>query len=218
MVKKVENANIELPMLTGIVDGIPTFDDVRIVDHDVILARSDVITSNPKAVSFQVFLTDTSTGIELPRSFVYCNAKVGDVEIVFSNTHLEAFDIEAIRAAQATELMATFANETLPVVMVGDFNTAAPSNTTYQMVLGAGYTDAWENNTLEYNTLGYTWGHDADLKNTTINFERRIDFVFVKASTEPAYGESFVIGDEGRDIRNGLWPSDHGGVLTKLTF
>ena len=43
----IENANIELPMLTGLTN--PPLRDVRLVDHDMILVRNDVSYSNPLA-------------------------------------------------------------------------------------------------------------------------------------------------------------------------
>ena len=66
----------------------------------------------------------------------------------------------------------------------------------------------------ELVSINDKFSHDED-----VNFYERIDFVFVKAPNAQTYGESFVLGDELRDrTPSGLWPSDHGGVVTKLTF
>ena len=78
---------------------------------------------------------------------------------------------------------------------------------------------SWLENTLTYNANGFTFGHVSDLKNEKPNFSQRIDYVFVKSDAELQYGEGFVLGDEVRDkTSSGLWPSDHGGVVTKIIF
>jgi hypothetical protein len=227
VVARDTNSDIELPMLKGVDgNGNPLLDDIRIVDHDVVLARNDVICNNTVTGRFQAALVDPSTGIVTPRGYVITTAQSGGAQYVFANTHLEAFgpedNPELIRGPQAQEYLAvinTYNTSNLPVIMLGDFNAPAPTNDTYTYVINQGYTDSWLNNTLTYNTNGYTYGHQADLKNTEPNFYERIDFIFVKAnSATVTYGEGFVLGDEKRDIRGGLWPSDHGGVVFKITI
>ena len=218
---QVTNSDIELPMLVGQDSSGYLFDDVRIVDHDVILIRNDKVTfSQPTFVVYDsMLIVDPSLGIIIPRGYVSIKAKINNADYIFVNTHLEAAtEPSDTRHDQAMQLISDLANETDPVIMVGDFNSQAPSEKTYTYVTAQGYTDAWVNNTLNYNTNGYTFGHAADLKNSTVNFYERIDFVFVRSNPEPTYGESFVIGDELRDIRGGLWPSDHGGLVTLLEF
>ncbi len=222
LVDSVQNADVEVPMLTGFNGDIPLLDDVRLVDHDAILVRDDVTYSNPVSVRYDSMLViefDEGIGITIPRGYVAVDVQVGQTAFVFANTHLEAVPLIPLRMGQATQLLNDLAEESLPVIIVGDFNSRATTGTTYQYVLSQGYTDAWINNTLTYNPDGYTFGHDSGLKNEDVNFFERIDFVFVKAPNGPTYGESFVLGDELRDrTPSGLWPSDHGGVVTKLTF
>ena len=59
------------------------------------------------------------------------------------NTHLEAFD-EAVRVAQTRQLIDSLADEILPIILLGDFNTAAPDGTAYQMLLAAEYCENHE--------------------------------------------------------------------------
>ncbi len=218
----VQNADVEVPMFPLVPRGDLSLDDVRLVDHDAILVRDDVTYSNPVSVSYDSMLVikfDEALGITIPRGYVAVDVQVGQTAFVFANTHLEAVPDIPLRMGQATQLLNAMADETLPVIIVGDFNSRAPIGTTYQYVLSQGYTDAWDNNTLTYNPNGYTFGHESALTNEDVNFFERIDFVFVKAPNAPTYGESFVLGDELRDrTSSGLWPSDHGGVVTKLTF
>jgi endonuclease/exonuclease/phosphatase family metal-dependent hydrolase len=143
--------------------------------------------------------------------------------------HLEAF-AEPFRFAQAQELVATFANETLPVVMLGDFNTNNPSppspynDATYQfMTQTAGYYDTWEYNLFGNQNDGMTYGHASNLLNPLADLYARIDFVFVGNTAQgtgqhpigPVYAE--IIGDEQSDrTPSGLWPSDHAGIIARL--
>ncbi|MCB0281372.1 MAG: endonuclease/exonuclease/phosphatase family protein [Calditrichae bacterium] len=214
-VSTVDNADIELPMLAS------PLDDIRLLDRDVILARNDVTVSDELSENFEAMLiADTTFGLVVPRGFTSVKATVGGNTYRFINTHLEAFDPNnQLRQAQLSELLATFSDETSPVIMVGDFNSPAPSGPTYMAVTAAGFSDTWLNNALTYNENGYTYGHDADLMNNSVNFYSRIDFIFVKSSSSFQVGNAFVIGDELRDrVTGGLWPSDHGGVVELIDF
>jgi len=217
----VKNADVELPMFVGFDNqGNVKLDDIRLVDHDVILVRGDVEFSDPVTKNYAVNLpVDTTFGIYVDRGYAAVTAKIGAASYRFVNTHLEAFDIEELRLAQAAELALDLATESLPVIVAGDFNSVAPSGPTYQYFLGQGYTDTWDHNTLTYNEDGYTFGHQADLMNGTPSFAIRIDYIFLKSATEPTWGTGFVLGDELRDrLPSGMWPSDHGGVVIKFQF
>ncbi len=221
MAAVVKNANVELPMITGADSlGNYTFDDIRIEDHDVILVRSDVNYSNPVAVNYDSMLVvDPSIGLVIPRGYVKVNAQVGQISLVFANTHIEAAPDIDLRMAQVTQLLDAFNDETLPVIIVGDFNSQATTGTTYQFVISEGYNDVWIDNTLTYNANGYTFGHSSNLKNSEPSLFERIDFIFAGPQGNPVVGEGFVLGDETRDMTtSGLWPSDHAGVVAKLTY
>jgi endonuclease/exonuclease/phosphatase family metal-dependent hydrolase len=221
IVATVENADVELPMFVDWDGDTPLLDDIRIKDHDVILARGDVIISNSVAVSYDSILVievNDETNITIPRGYVAVNAQIGQTSVVFTNTHLESMG-GSVREAQVRQLLDAYKNESLPVIMVGDFNSGAPTGTTYNVVLDEGYTDTWIMNPLTYNSNGYTYGHDSDLRNESPDLSSRIDFVFAGPQGNPTIGEGFVLGDERRDrTEGGLWPSDHAGVVTKLTY
>ncbi len=218
---RVQNADVELPMLVGFDNmGEPMLDDVRLVDHDIILVRNDVEFSNPESVTYDSMLVvDADFGIVIPRGYVKVDVKVGETDFVFANTHLEAANIVSLRKAQAMQLLDDLSNESDPVIIAGDFNSVATQGETYQYVVSQGYTDTWLDNPLTYNGNGYTYGHQSNLTNSTPSFSIRIDYNFIKADNNPTIGEAFVLGDEKRDMTSsGLWPSDHGGVVTKITF
>ena len=222
LVATIENADVELPMFAGLDGETILFDDVRIKDHDVILARSDVVISNSVAVTYDSILVvqfDETTKITIPRGYVAVNAQIGPISLVFANTHIESVPDIDLRMAQVGQLLAAYVNETLPVVLVGDFNSSAPGGASYNQVLSQGYTDIWIENPLTYNVNGYTFGHESGLKNESPNLFTRIDFIFAASQGNPTFGNAFVLGDEKRDkTDSGLWPSDHAGVVTKITY
>ena len=207
---KVENVDIEMPMLTptGLVD-------VRITDYDVILARSDVAVANPMTATYQAALPIAHLGIEVPRGYVAVDATVGDVTYRVVNTHLEAFN-QPPRVAQMQELVASLSDVTLPVILLGDFNTAAPDGAAYQLLVGAGYADVWQ---ADSEGTGNTCCQDADLMNEESDLGKRIDQVFIKGVSlrEGAAIRTATVGDQAEDkTPGGLWPSDHAGVVAHL--
>jgi endonuclease/exonuclease/phosphatase family metal-dependent hydrolase len=219
----IQNANIELPMVSG---GNPTsgytFDDVRIEDHDVILARDDVVLSDPVSVHYDSFLVvDPDLGLFIPRGYVAVTASINQKTVRFVNTHTEASPPASLRLAQATQLFEAFDDETLPLIIVGDFNTQAPSGLSYQYIIGQGYTDTWLENTISYsfNANGNTFGNNSSLNNTDFNMFERIDFIFVGPQGSPDFDNVIVVGDElGDRTSSGLWPSDHAGIVTKVIY
>jgi hypothetical protein len=91
-------------------------------------------------------------------------------------------------------------------------------------LIDAGFADAWS--VTHPGELGYTWGHQEDLRNTTVNFDRRLDLVlFCDGRREDGLCASGadIVGDElllhPNDPNNAsgpLWPSDHAGVVATL--
>ena len=215
----IENFDVEVPMVTS---PTPTFDDVRLTDYDVILARNDVEVSNVYAQNFQTALPIPGFGMDLHRGFVAVDAGVDRKTYRFINTHLES-ETEMVRYAQAEELVDYLDTETKPIILVGDLNSPAPEGTVYQYLLSEGYEDAWIHNRIPFNKNGYTAIHDPDLRNTTVKLDHRIDLILVKSHKKPGIKQiigpvwAFVVGDELEDrTPSGLWPSDHAGVIARL--
>ena len=207
---KVENVDIEMPMLTatGLVDA-------RLTDYDVILARSDVAVANPAAANFRTALPIAHLGIDVARGYVAVDATVGEVTYRVVNTHLEAFDPRP-RLGQMNELVASLSDVTSPVILLGDFNTPAPDGAAYQLLLGAGYSDVWQ---ADSEGSGNTCCQDADLSNEQSGLGKRIDQIFVKGISlrEGAAIRTATVGDKAEDkTPGGLWPSDHAGVVAHL--
>lgn len=205
---KVENIDIEMPMFTD--TGI---DDARLTDSDVILTRSDVIVSRVESAHFMNALSIETLLLEVPRGYVAIDATVGGVTYRVVNTHLEAFG-EPIRVAQAQELITLLQDETLPIILLGDFNTAAPDGTAYQMLLSAGYVDVWQ---MEAGVTGNTCCQAAGLGNMESGLSYRIDQVFVRNYELAGPVVTHTVGDkQGEMLPSGIWPSDHAGVVAHL--
>lgn len=216
---KVQNVDVELPMLTG-TDPL-TFDDIRLTDYDVILARQDVRTGRVTTANYRARLFVPSLGLEVPRGYAAVNATIdGGLTIRFATTHLEDTPYPDVQLAQAIELEAALASEDRKVVLVGDFNSPAPDGGTYQFLRSQGYLDAWVSAGRRDPGNGWTWGHAADLRNTTVQFTQRLDLVLVRPEAglvhRPVHSVR-IWGDElDERTPSGLWPSDHAGVEAVL--
>ena len=104
-------------------------------------------------------------------------------------------------------------------------------NVTYQFIVDSGFVDVWTRNLLWWNEMGYTSGFEADLLNgpwlddPNDTLEKRIDLIFVRSNVwynnwqfiGPVF--AVVVGDNPHDMTpTGLWPSDHAGVVARLTI
>ena len=207
---QIQNIDIEMPMFTdtGIVD-------VRLTDFDVLLARSDVSISRATSENYANSLTIEMLGLEIQRGYTAVDATVSGVTYRVVNTHLEAF-AEGNRVVQTQELVDILSDETLPVILLGDFNTRAPDGTAYQILLSAGYVDIWQ---MDSEGTGNTCCQDDDLLNEVSDHSVRIDQIFVRNLELPASVLTHTVGDTPSErLSSGLWPSDHAGVIAHLAF
>jgi hypothetical protein len=213
------NFDVEVPVYTG---GSPNpFTDVRITDHDVILARADVALANAQAGVYAARVAIPVGGgpvVEVLRGWTSVDATVGAHTFRFVNTHFEVQGFAPIQAAQAAELIAMLAGSPLPVVLVGDFNSAADRSQTetYASLVAAGYRDVWN----RAGAPGYTCCHAKDLRNLHPELDQRLDIIFIRGFADGVLtpgGQARITGDRTGDrTRGGLWPSDHAGVVATL--
>jgi endonuclease/exonuclease/phosphatase family metal-dependent hydrolase len=209
----------ELPIIEG---GIPT-KDLRLTDRDVILARTDLPASQLKLSNIQV--GHFAARLQLPlgpevisfdRGWMSVDAKVRGKSVRFVNTHLEPeFPAPAIQVLQGQELLAGPANTSLPVIMVGDFNSRADGSgtATYGSLIAAGFDDAWSQT--RPGDPGYTCCQDALLLNPVSQADQRIDLVLYRGDVRAASTD--IVGENPADrTPSGLWPSDHAGVAATL--
>ena len=132
----------------------------------------------------------------------------------FVNTHLEAFGSPSIREAQAKELIAGPLDTRRQVVLVGDLNSGTTRHNepeqpgddlAFLALAGFGMKDKGAVQTCCYD----------DLFDPAAIFDHTVDHVLTKPGLKKR--SAFVTGDD-RSQRTpaGLWPSDHGGVVSRL--
>jgi endonuclease/exonuclease/phosphatase family metal-dependent hydrolase len=197
--------------------------DARLTMRDVILAKKGS-TVKPTGETDLAHFTNTFNPviggvlrIPVERGWVSTEVEVGasGTEFRFVNTHLEAFGADTIREAQAMELFAPGGplNTDKQVILAGDLNsgTAARHNIqgtdqlAFQALLGFGMTDNGAIHSCCYS----------DLFDPTQVFDHTVDHVLTKPGLETR--NAFVTGnDPAERTPSGLWPSDHGGVVSTV--
>ncbi len=205
---QIENIDVEMPMFSDV-----GLDDIRLTDYDVVLSRSDVEISRPTSENYETELTIELLGLEIERGYAAVDATVSGTTYRFVNTHLEAFT-EDVRVAQTQELVDILADESLPIILLGDFNTRATHGTGYQIIISAGYEDLWQ---MDSEGSGNTCCQDGDILNEISDLTVRIDQIFVR-NLQPTDVITHTVGDKSTDrLDSGLWPSDHAGVVALIS-
>ena len=207
---EVENSDIEFISITA--------DDIRQIDREVILVRSDVTITDSRSGLYTGRVVVPLIGdavVEIPRGWVLADVEVDGYALRVVSTHLEVSAFRDIQIAQATELVADVVSSSGPTLLIGDINSLpirTPS-TTYGIIVEAGYRDSWMSVSADE---GATCCHDDDLMNETVSLNGRIDYIFHSGDLTPI--ASTVIGDELADrTPSGLWPSDHAGVVATFS-
>lgn len=214
--------------------------EITYTDADAILVRlrDGVEVHDSWAGPFEAQVVLTQLGdLENQRGYQWVDVSVEGQRFHFVNTHLEVQSWSDIQEAQATELLQAVDDLSGPVIMVGDFNSAAnpgapeaSRTATYGLVLDAGFDDLWLRHDGTGTESGLTFGHAADLSNEEPDFGQRIDFIFARTVPSGAgYAggvEMDVVGEEDGDdflafnpllgTEVHLWPSDHAGVHATL--
>jgi endonuclease/exonuclease/phosphatase family metal-dependent hydrolase len=151
----------------------------------------------------------------IPRGYVAIDATLAAHRAYrFVNTHWEPDDL-VVQRAQAEELVATLTGAMLPVTLVGDLNSPAPTGSTYQALASQGFVDVWTRNRRRGTGAGCTFPHAPDLRNEAITLNQRIDFLFVRNSVDAAFVTAWG-GALADRTPSGLWPSDHAAVIAEI--
>ena len=194
-------------------DGTVYFKDTRLTMNDLILARTDlppgrVSVSNPMSGNYTAAIPGplgpflrgwTSVDVSIARK----------PALRFVNTHLEAFS-DAVRTAQANELVAGPLQTTKPVILVGDLNSdPVASPNAYNAFTAAGFGDSGN------TSPTCCWSDDL----LSGSFSSRIDHILTRPGIAGALSTTVVGNDPANRVTTpfGLsWPSDHGGVVAGL--
>ena len=204
-------------------------------DGDAILARGDVAATLTASDGGNYVAQETLNigGFEFDnqRGYGMVDVTVNGTPLRFANTHLEIQQFRDKQEAQARELAAILAESPLPVILVGDFNSAAnpdaPAGSqtrSYHILRNAGYADMWLRE--PHSVGGVTCCQSADLTNTTPRLNQRLDILFVRWGSAGFGGQSRmdVVGEDVSDIfmhpatdlipfAYPQWPSDHAGIV-----
>ncbi len=223
---------INLPVMGGIA--------VDFVDSDAILVRNDVsVTGTPVGETFDAVQMFNVFGTVFPfyRGYGAVTVEVEGHELVFANTHLEVQQFEDVQVAQTAEFIEFIDDQSLPVIALGDFNSAAnhdaPEDQTsgsYRMLVKAGLADFWLREA--HSVGGVTCCQAGDLTNPTSELTQRLDLILADWGPAGFGGQStmHVVGEEPADriaftavspfggdpFPLALWPSDHAGVVATL--
>ena len=219
---KQDNADFTLPGLDPLSGNLF---EARVRDADVVLARADLPTSELKieGVSKDHFIatfTITMLGQTFSefRGWIAVDVKLRGKPYRVLDTHLESVDY-SIQAAQAIELVNGPALVDVPIILGADINSDAESSdpvlsASYHILLNAGFQDFWS--TFHPGDPGFTnplHGEDPFTPFSTPN--QRIDVILVKQGGKGIEArDELLFGNAMSDLTpNGLWPSDHAGVL-----
>jgi endonuclease/exonuclease/phosphatase family metal-dependent hydrolase len=210
------------PELPAFINFAPAF-DVRFTDRTVILARTDLKTSqfkleNTRSQQFTAtFSVATILGeVPIARGWNSADVKLRGKNYRFVNTHLESFD-STINFMQATELLQTAGNTNLPLIFAGDFNSDAESNdATYQLLINAGFADVWEQT--NPNDSGFTWALFLTDPSAYTNPTQRLDLILKRGNIDAL--DADIVGENPATDRtpSGLMRSDHAGVTATLNL
>lgn len=206
-------------------DGIPGAENAeingRLTMRDVILMRrkAGVEVRNPRGGHYENLLEVTVAEVvpvAVTRGWTALNARVrGGQRFRFVNTHLEAFDdrteIPSIRRLQAEEVLAGPAKARIPTVLLGDLNSDVPGlvagdEQAFEAVLDAGFK--------RRSTRDPASCCVSDLFGSPPSeFDHVVDHITGKPKRRVRTLRSSVTG---RSQVNGIYPSDHAGVFSRL--
>ena len=190
--------------------------DARLTMRDVILVRkgSKVKLGKVRKGHFKTRYEPSVGGIKIPvdRGWLSVEARLGKKQFRFVNTHLEAFGDTKVREAQAKELMAGPLKSKGQVILVGDLNSGVkrhnqPEKPGDDLAFKAlkGFKDNGARQSCCFPSLS-----DPNAK-----LDHTVDHVLTKPGLKTV--RATVVGNDPKErTASGLWPSDHGGVVSRL--
>jgi endonuclease/exonuclease/phosphatase family metal-dependent hydrolase len=191
--------------------------DIRLQIRDAIIARkgAGVKASNVRGGNYANTFSVSAFGvpIQFRRGFVAADMNVRGKKFHLVDTHLESASAPA-KDAQAAELVAPGGPASQPnTVLVSDLNSdpsfpvpedPGAGGTAYNTIAATGFAPL--------TGPSNTYGHAEILNNPNDNtFTKRIDWILTN-NPSIRMKSSFVLNK----FANGLWGSDHGGVLSVL--
>jgi endonuclease/exonuclease/phosphatase family metal-dependent hydrolase len=144
--------------------------------------------------------------LAITRGWCGASCQVDGRPFAFLNTHTEAYASHS-RNTQRDELLTSAGGWAGPLVVVGDFN-ALPAD----VGMPEEFDDAWA---IRGDGPGFTCCQAPDLGNPESLLSERIDYVWARGADVEEVALLGEVPVEGPDLR---WPSDHAGVVARLTI
>jgi endonuclease/exonuclease/phosphatase family metal-dependent hydrolase len=200
--------------------------DARLTMRDVILARkgSKVRLGRTRKGHFETRYEPNVGGVVIPvdRGWASVEARVRHrsagkrrtSRFRFIDTHLEAFGDPRIREAQAKELIAGPLDTRRQVILVGDLNSGIARHNEPERPGDDLAFRALADFGMKDNGAVQSCCYDS-LFDPNAVFDHTVDHVLTKRPLKTR--RAYVTGDDpGERTASGLWPSDHGGVVSRL--
>jgi endonuclease/exonuclease/phosphatase family metal-dependent hydrolase len=233
-----EESDVEAPAFTGnpYTGTARDSQDVRLTVRDVILLRqgSGLQVADRGGAHYRQELPVDLAGVPFSfvRGYAWVEVTRGSHGLRYVSTHLESQNGD-VAAAQADELLQALAGLTTQTTIIACDCNADPESgagargevaaplTTYQVLTNTDrFADLWLQQPETAGT-GYTAGLGEMVNDPTPDgFTRRLDLVLARPAKniDLTVSNGDVTGDElaDRELRTGLWPSDHAGVVLQL--
>lgn len=197
--------------------------DIRFTDRLVILARTDLRTSelmieSTEAQHFAVNLPVSVLGttVLVLRGWTSVDVRHRGKTYRFINAHVESF-YEPVQLAQVSELIQRTANSPIPVILAGDFNSDAEAGgVAYGMLTSSGFADTWD--LMPQSQPGFTWALSDEIPNVIAIPTQRLDLILTRGVIEHASVD--VLGEDlATDLTpSGFRPSDHAAVKASFVL
>jgi Endonuclease/Exonuclease/phosphatase family len=194
--------------------------DARLTMRDVILARkgSKLKLGRTRKGHFDTRYEPKIGVLTIPvdRGWASVEARIRHrtTRFRFIDTHLEAFGDPRIREAQAKELIAGPLDTRKQVVLVGDLNSGIARHNEPEQPGDDLAFKALARFGMKDNGAVQSCCYD-DLFDPNGVFDHTVDHVLTKPRLKTR--RAYVTGDDrGERTPSGLWPSDHGGVVSRL--
>jgi hypothetical protein len=192
--------------------------DARLTMRDVILVRkgSKVKLGTTRSGHYTTRYEPNVGGLKIPvdRGWASVEAHIGKSKFRFVDTHLEAFGDPKIRAAQAKELTKGPLKSSGQVILVGDLNSGIKRHNEPEKPGDDLAFKAFANFGMKDNGAVQSCCYDSVL-NANARFDHTVDHVLSKPALK-TISASVTGKDAGERTPSGLWPSDHGGVVSRL--
>jgi endonuclease/exonuclease/phosphatase family metal-dependent hydrolase len=214
---------------TGPLAGFGADFDVSLTMRDVILVRrgTKVKLGKTRKGHFATRYEPNVGGIVIPvdRGWVSVEAKIRGnsgkkgkkprySRFRFINTHLEAFGDPTIREAQAKELVAGPLETNKQVILVGDLNSGIERHNEPEQPGDDLAFRALADFGMQDNGAIQSCCYDSLFDPNAI-FDHTVDHVLTKPGLRRI--RAYVTGDDPSErTASDLWPSDHGGVVSRL--